>query len=407
MRRAAPSPLSLSRALALAPASRRRRGRPGLAGRRARRSAAAGAPRAPPVPAPYDAPPAAAHSIEITIRTRAAREILASLARPRVRRDGREAPRGPARRPIRHPGLGPRRGGLRERLCRGVRREGARGRVRLPVHPRGQGPLAGAPRRRRTARGGYRPPRVDARGALLPGDRPVSARLDVYLSFGVAGLGDHIVLRGENGREAMVLDLARALGDSEGEPLDARTSRIARVIAGVAFRQAWAAYRDQKPRPGSTPIRSSGRARRPAARRRGRGPRLPLHGRRELLSALRLAEGTGEAGRRRLEPPGRPSRGGGKPRAPHGADHGDPPRGLRAPRRRAGRAPISSTRSSRTGLDALREALQEGPKAFFLAYERACDMDRSLPPLSRSIRDQLAGGVAEEAGGQTDAGEVR
>src|SRR5207237_8204954 len=82
-------------------------------------------------------------------------------------------------------------------------------------------------------------------GSLLPGDRPVAARFDVYLSFGIAGLADHIVVHQADGREGMVLDLARALGESEGEPLESRISRIARVIAGEAFRQAWAEYRNQ------------------------------------------------------------------------------------------------------------------------------------------------------------------
>ena len=39
---------------------------------------------APAGAAPYDAAPAAAHSIEVTIDDRAAREILASLSRPRL-----------------------------------------------------------------------------------------------------------------------------------------------------------------------------------------------------------------------------------------------------------------------------------------------------------------------------------
>jgi hypothetical protein len=43
------------------------------------------------------------------------------------------------------------------------------------------------------------------------------------------------------------------------------------------------------------------------------------------------------------------------------------------------------------GVDALRKALQEGPRAFFLAYEKACEANKALPPLSRAIRDQLAG----------------
>lgn len=83
--------------------------------------------------------------------------------------------------------------------------------------------------------------------ALLPVDRPVSATLRVYLSFGLAGLADHILLTGPDGRDAMIVDLARALGDVESEPIESQVARLARLIAGGAFRQAWAAYRQASP----------------------------------------------------------------------------------------------------------------------------------------------------------------
>ena len=87
-----------------------------------------------------------------------------------------------------------------------------------------------------------------ARGsALLPTDRPAVAKLDVLFSFGLAGLADHLVVRGADGGEIVVVDLARALGDSEGEPLESRLGRLARLIAAQAFRQAWASYRGNNP----------------------------------------------------------------------------------------------------------------------------------------------------------------
>jgi hypothetical protein len=42
-----------------------------------------------------------------------------------------------------------------------------------------------------------------------------------------------------------------------------------------------------------------------------------------------------------------------------------------------------------SGLDALRAALQQGPKAFFQAYEKACQADKSLIPLTHVIRERL------------------
>jgi hypothetical protein len=41
------------------------------------------------------------------------------------------------------------------------------------------------------------------------------------------------------------------------------------------------------------------------------------------------------------------------------------------------------------GLEALRTALQNGPKAFFQAYDQACRIDKNLIPLSHALRDRL------------------
>lgn len=83
--------------------------------------------------------------------------------------------------------------------------------------------------------------------ALLPADRVLTTRLEVYLSFGLAGLADHLVVIGPDGTEAMIVDLARALGDSEGETVENQVERVARLIAGEAFRQAWRVYRADSP----------------------------------------------------------------------------------------------------------------------------------------------------------------
>jgi hypothetical protein len=88
---------------------------------------------------------------------------------------------------------------------------------------------------------------VSKAAAQLPGDRPAGARLDVYLSFGIAGLADHVVAQRPEGGEVMVVDLARALGDSEGEPLESRVGRLSRLVAAEAFRQAWYVYRASSP----------------------------------------------------------------------------------------------------------------------------------------------------------------
>ncbi|HVE65271.1 MAG TPA: hypothetical protein VNC59_01725 [Thermoanaerobaculia bacterium] len=83
--------------------------------------------------------------------------------------------------------------------------------------------------------------------ALLPSDRVLSTRLQVYLSFGLAGLADHLVVITPRGDEVMIVDLARALGDSEAETVENQVERVARLVAGEAFRQAWRLYRAESP----------------------------------------------------------------------------------------------------------------------------------------------------------------
>lgn len=341
--------------------------------------------------APYDAPAAAAHTIEITIRTRAARDILASLTRQRY--DATDAK-------------------LLESLPA----------IRLAIQDSGRGEdvferdfAAAFDESTRTSVFDFRSIReardrwqvlldaVDPRAAeisrlastraasLLPGDRPVTARLDVYLSFGLAGLADHIVVRQADGREGLVLDLARALGESEGEPLESRISRIARVIAGEAFRQAWSEYRNQSavwqhpdPRLGELDVLLRAVA--------VAGP-VSLYTVDENFFPLsvwlkepmrRAVEDLNRRADRFVEAEGNLERRMDLLTDVRRGDFG---------RRIAGQdgAYLVDGIVQNVGVDGLRKAQQEGPRAFFLAYERACEMDRSLPPLSRSIRDQLAG----------------
>ena len=83
--------------------------------------------------------------------------------------------------------------------------------------------------------------------ALLPADRRIATRLQVFLSFGLAGLADHLVVITPDGSEVMIVDLARALGDSEGETVANQVERVARLVAGETYRQAWRLYRADSP----------------------------------------------------------------------------------------------------------------------------------------------------------------
>ncbi|MEP6800523.1 MAG: hypothetical protein ABJC07_01205 [Acidobacteriota bacterium] len=341
--------------------------------------------------APYDAPAATSHEIDITIRSRAAREILASLSRPKFEAtDMKLLEDLPA---VRFTIQDSNRGvDVFERDFAAAFDEKARTAVFdfrsiRESRDRWQALLdAVTPREADLAR------MASTRAAaLLPGDRAVTARLDVFLSFGVAALGDHIVLRGDNGREAMVLDLARAFGDSEGEPLESRLARIARLIAGEAFRQAWAAYRSQSPA-WQHPDAQLGQLDVLLRAVAEAGPvalytvdenffplstwlKEPMKRALEDLNrrADRLAEAEGNL-ERRMELTGEIRRG----------DFA---------RRGAGQdgAYVVDSVLQHAGLAGLRQALQAGPRALFDAYERATQADKSLVPLSKSIRDRLAG----------------
>lgn len=225
--------------------------------------------------------------------------------------------------------------------------------------------------------------------ALLPADRPTAARLEVFFSFGLPGLEDHLVIHSAQGPDRMVIDFARALGEAEGETPEGRISRLSRLIAGEAFRQAWSHYREEspawtRPDPGLGPLEpflkivaAAGpiglftvdenffplsvwlkdpdkRALDELNRRAERfvSSQENLDARMELLSEVRRPEFA-----RRIA-------------APIGAF-------------------LADAIAQESGVAGLRTALEQGPRAFFAAYDRACQKDKSLIPLAKPIRDKL------------------
>lgn len=347
------------------------------------------APAAATARAPYDAPPAAPHAIEIRLDSRPAREILASLSRVRLERsDAMVLQDLPAvRLAIQDSGRSPEvferdfaaafdeEGKIAVFEFRPIRQTRDRWQVLLDgIASREKDVIERASRQA---------------AALLPPDPAVTARLEVDLSFGLAGLADHLVVAGSADPEMMVVDLARALGESDGEPLDSRLVRLARLIGGEAFRQAWRNYREASPnwRHPDLGLGSIELLLRATAEH---GPvalfafdenffplavwlKEPMRHSIEDLNrqAEKYAQGQSDLERR----------------AELAAEmrRGDLARRLAGP---AG-AFLADAIVEAYGLDALRVALQEGPKAFFAAYDRAAQADKSLPPLSRVIRERL------------------
>ena len=346
---------------------------------------AAGAARAP-----YEAPSAGRHSIEIHVDSRAAVEIFAFLSRPafdaeRVHALG-ELPAvrltvQDSRRTLE----------TFERDLAAAFDEETKS-VVFDLHsiraarPRWEALLAAVPSREadlaRMA--------AERAAALLPAEPPVSARLQVYLTFGVAGLADHLVVTAPDGNEAMIVDLARALGDSAGESVENQIERVARLIAGEAFRQAWRTYRAASP--GWTRHDTSLGLLEPLLQIVGEhGPAALFHVdenffplsvwlkepmKRSIAELNRTAERLVES-EKELEA-----------RVALGAEirRADFVQRVAAP---AG-AFLCDGIIQNAGLDAFRATLAAGPKALFVAYDRAQRKSRDLVPLSDVIRKRLA-----------------
>jgi hypothetical protein len=226
--------------------------------------------------------------------------------------------------------------------------------------------------------------------ALLPAEPPVTARLQVYLTFGLAGLADHLVVTASDGTEAMIVDLARALGDSAGESVENQLERVARLVAGEAFRQAWRTYRAGSP--AWTRRDASLGLLEPLLQILGEhGPTALFHVdenffplsvwlkepmKRSIAELNRTAERLVES-EKELEQ-----------RVALGAEIQRPDFAQRvaAP---AG-AFLCDGIIQNLGLDAFRAALAAGPKALIAAYDQAQRKSRDLVPLSDVIRKRLA-----------------
>ncbi|HKA36797.1 MAG TPA: DUF5700 domain-containing putative Zn-dependent protease [Thermoanaerobaculia bacterium] len=347
---------------------------------------------APGVPAsrsPYDAPPAAAHSIQIQIDATAAREILGTLSRqkfdpsdakvlqdlPAIHLTIQDSTRGSE---VFERDLAAAFGETSKSTVFDfwkIRQERTRWEALLSAIVSREKDVARLSSERAAA--------------LLPGDRPVSAVVHVYLSFGIAGLADHLVLADAKGQDTMVIDLSRALGDSQGEPLDSQISRLARLIAGEAFRQSWLLYRSASP-----------------AWQRGRSEGMPID---QLLTLV------GETGpvalfavdenffplavwlktpmKRAIDDLNRSAE-----RFAQAKDNLEARVELTGELKRPAfarqvAAPagafLADAVVQSSGLDALRAGLQKGPRGLFEAYDKVYQSDKNLIPLGQAIRQRI------------------
>jgi hypothetical protein len=347
-------------------------------------SPAPGAPRAP-----YEAPPAGHHTIEIHVDSRAAVDIFGFLSRPAF--DAERARAITDLPGVRMAVLDSRRTlETFERDLAAAFDEETKS-VVFDLHSiragrqRWEGVLTAVPSREadlaRMA--------AERAAALLPAEPPVTAHLQVYLTFGVAGLADHLVVASADGNEAMIVDLARALGDSAGESVENQLERVARLIAGEAFRQAWRTYRSSSPawRAHDTslgllePLIQIVGEHGPAALFHVDENFFPLSVwlkepmKKSLAELNRTAERLVES-EKELEA---------RVALATEIRRDDFVQRIAAP---AG-AFLCDGIIQNMGLDALRAALAAGPKAVFVAYDRAQRKSRDLVPLSDVIRKRL------------------
>jgi hypothetical protein len=338
---------------------------------------------------PYVSPAPSPHNLEIRVDSRAAREILAALSRPAYDSAAAAALQAlPAVRLAIQDAS--RNAEIFERDFaaafgeeakaavfdfRGVRADRERWTKLLETISSGEADLV-----RRAA---------ESAATLLPDDRPISLQLQVLLSFGLAGLADHVLVPATEGRYVMIVDLARALGDSTSEPPENQRSRLSRLIAGGAHRQAWSVYREaspawQKPDPRLGQIE-------PLLRVVAEAGPVALFSVDENFFPLSvwlkepMKRNIGELNRMAelLSDP------------ETDLDHRmNMTAEIRRPdfsRRLGGPAGafLSDVIIQAEGMPAFRKALAAGPRAFFAAYDRAAESQRDLVELSRVIQERV------------------
>jgi hypothetical protein len=231
---------------------------------------------------------------------------------------------------------------------------------------------------------------VSRASAVLPADRPVAAKLTAAFSFGLAGLADHIVAKNPDGGELLVVDLRRAVADSEGEPPEARLARLASLIAGEAFRQAWGIYRagspawkstDIAPRPFETFLRTVAEAG-PVALFSVDEAFFPLATwlkdlqKKSFNDLQRAAEHLAESDtelEKRVEVLG-------ELKKPDFVNRVASPAGMF----------MADGIRQVAGPEGLKAAMAGGPHAFFEAYDRASQKNKELLQLSKLLKERLA-----------------
>jgi len=215
-----------------------------------------------------------------------------------------------------------------------------------------------------------------------------------FITFGLSGLADHMVVTMPDGAPAIILDLARVLGEAGSDEAPNQVSRLERVISGEAYRLAWTVYRDGNPN-WRQPYPQLG-AVDPLVRVVAEAGPVALFGIEDSFFPLstwlkepmqRAMNDMNRMAERLVE-----SEADLEARVSLAAEvrRSDFSRRVAAP---AG-AYMEDGIIQVLGLEDLRKAQQEGPLAFFRAYDRATRQLKDLPPLSKVLLQKISAPVA-------------
>ncbi|MGE5412764.1 MAG: hypothetical protein ACM3NW_01215 [Syntrophomonadaceae bacterium] len=240
----------------------------------------------------------------------------------------------------------------------------------------------------------------DRARALMPGDRPVSVRETILLTFGLPGRADHVAVPSPDGSNwSVVADIARTLSDEPSSDAAEQLKHLSRMVAQEAFRRAWAEYRAGSPA-WQKHDASLGQLEPLLSRVAEAGP-VALYSVDENFFPLSvwlkqpMKDSIDEVNRYadRVTATG----GDLDARMEIAAEIQKPDFmvNLAGP----SGAFLSDGIVESLGVDGFRSALSGGPRAFFEAYDRASQKKGSgLVPLSKAIRHQLSAGSAPKKG---------
>jgi hypothetical protein len=243
--------------------------------------------------------------------------------------------------------------------------------------------------------------------ALLPASPAVSVALPVAFTFGLPGRTDQMVLP-SGGERVLVIDLARALADLQASAPPEQIQHLSRMVATEAYARAWALYRGTS-EAWNRRDASLGQLEPLVRAVAERGP-VSLYGIDENFFPLSVW--LKEPMRASLDDVNRVA-----DRLLSTEADLDARVTLQAEIRRpdfaarvAGPAGafLADGIVSAFGVDAYRGALAAGPTAFFRAYDEASQQKgRALIPLSKEIRDRLAGKPGAEPAATPTPGKPR